>query len=220
MLLVKVFTMPFSDGVEGFDDDALRAFMADNEVVSLKEQFFFKDNLPYWSVMVVYRSGVGISQREKEDDGKLSKKDAYRSFLTKESMPLFNLLREWRNRKAEKQGYPAYILFTNRELAEIATLFPKTLSELLTVEGVGRVKVEKYGHDILKIVKTLKGQQEAEKPAPQQKESVKQTEEPVKETDKPAEPSQKETAQDRKTSPEPQEQGTLWEKEKEEKHET
>ena len=41
MLLVKVFTMRFSDSIEEFEDDSLRAFMADNEVVSLKERFFF-----------------------------------------------------------------------------------------------------------------------------------------------------------------------------------
>jgi hypothetical protein len=53
MLLVKIFTLRFSERIEEFEDEFLRAFMADNEVVSLKERFFFKDNMPYWSVMVV-----------------------------------------------------------------------------------------------------------------------------------------------------------------------
>jgi hypothetical protein len=211
MLLVKVFTMCFSDGVEGFDDDALRAFMADNEVVSLKERFFFKDSMPYWSVMVVYRSGLGLtSQMEKEQGKEVSKKDEYRSVLTKESMPLFNLLRQWRNTRARKDGYPPYIMFTNLQLAEIASLFPETLSQLSSVEGVGRAKLEKYGPEILKIVKTLKGQQESEKPASQPQETTQQTE-------KPAELSRKETAKDIKTPPEPHEQGILWERQKEEK---
>src|SRR3990170_4864186 len=49
MLHIKIFTLRFSDATEGFDDDSIRAFMADKEIVSLKEQFFFKDTVPYWS---------------------------------------------------------------------------------------------------------------------------------------------------------------------------
>jgi ribonuclease D len=205
MLLVKVFTLRFSDGIEEFEDDSLRAFMADNEVVSLKERFFFKDNVPYWSVMVVYRSRWGLTSKIKKDhDKESSKKDDYRSVLTKKSMPLFNLLREWRNKRARKEGYPAYIMFTNLQLAEIATLFPETLSQLLTVEGVGKSKLEKYGQDILTIVKTFKEQQE-----------------PAEQTESPAEPSPKETAQDIKAPLKSQEQGNLWEKQKGRKnHET
>ena len=56
MLQVKLFAMRFCDEIDGFDDEPLRAFMAGKEIVSLEEQFFFKDNVPYWSVMLMYKS--------------------------------------------------------------------------------------------------------------------------------------------------------------------
>jgi len=53
------------------------------------------------------------------------------------------LLREWRNEKAKKAGSPPYILFTNIQLAEIAGKYPETLTQLASVEGVGRAKIKK-----------------------------------------------------------------------------
>ena len=78
------------------------------------------------------------SQKKVED-----KKDDYRSVLTEESTPLFNLLREWRNEKAKKAGSPPYILFNNLQLAQIAGKKPETLTQLASVEGVGRAKIKK-----------------------------------------------------------------------------
>jgi hypothetical protein len=54
---------------------------------------------------------MGPASKIKNYQGKeLSKKDEYRSALTKKSTPLFNLLREWRNKRARKEGYPIYII--------------------------------------------------------------------------------------------------------------
>ena len=39
MLQVKLFAMRFCDDMDGFDDEPLRAFMVDKDVVSLKEKF-------------------------------------------------------------------------------------------------------------------------------------------------------------------------------------
>ena len=105
MLQMKLFAMRFCDELDGFDDEPLRAFMAGKEIVSLKEQFFFKDNIPYWSVMLMYKSKPGPIELSKEPAKKdEDKKEAYRSVLTEKSTPLFNLLREWRNEKSKKAG--------------------------------------------------------------------------------------------------------------------
>ncbi len=92
MVQVKLFALRFCDDLDGFDDEPLRLFMADKDVISLREQFFFKDNMPYWSVMVIYKSKLrprDVSQEsQKKGEGT---KDTYRSLLTEESTPLFNL---------------------------------------------------------------------------------------------------------------------------------
>ena len=44
---------------------------------------------------------------------------------------------------------PAYVVFHNSTLAEVAARRPKTLNELATVPGVGPTKLERYGEDVL-----------------------------------------------------------------------
>ena len=192
MLQVKLFAMRFCDEIDGFDDEPLRAFIAGKEIVSLKEQFFFKDNVPYWSVMLMYKSKPRPIDLSKESQKKVEdKKDDYRSVLTEESTPLFNLLREWRNEKAKKAGSPPYILFNNLQLAQIAGKKPETLTQLASVEGVGRAKIKKYGEEILQIARTLKEQQKTEKseearekPVQEKKEETQKTPEAVKKDEK------------------------------------
>lgn len=160
MLQIKIFTLRFSDAIEGFlDQEALNAFMSDKEIVDVREEFFIKGNIPYLSVIIKYMGVSSETFTVKEDTKKEARKDEYSSILTEESRPLFNILRQWRNERAKKDKVPPYVLFTNKELAEISVKSPETLVSLSTVEGVGKAKIEKYGKDVLKIVNTVKDEQ-------------------------------------------------------------
>lgn len=53
---------------------------------------------------------------------------------------------------ARAADVPAYVIFTDRTLQEIAAARPKTLDELSQVHGVGQAKLEKYGDMVLEIV--------------------------------------------------------------------
>lgn len=65
---------------------------------------------------------------------------------------LFEALRVWRSGIAHEAGVPAYIVFDNRTLEAIAQARPSDDAALLAVSGVGPVKLERYGHDVLEIV--------------------------------------------------------------------
>jgi ATP-dependent DNA helicase RecQ len=69
--------------------------------------------------------------------------------MPQEAVPVFEKLRAWRGASAKEQGVPAYVIFHDATLREIATLSPKTLDELGTVSGVGENKLAKYGQQIL-----------------------------------------------------------------------
>jgi ATP-dependent DNA helicase RecQ len=69
--------------------------------------------------------------------------------LPQEALPVFDQLRAWRAASAKEQGVPAYVIFHDATLREIATLSPSTLAELGTVSGVGENKLAKYGQQIL-----------------------------------------------------------------------
>jgi ATP-dependent DNA helicase RecQ len=65
---------------------------------------------------------------------------------------LFEALRAWRRLEAQAQSVPAYVIFQDRTLAEIAALRPRTLDELGAVPGVGRTKLERYGAAVLTVI--------------------------------------------------------------------
>ena len=59
--------------------------------------------------------------------------------------PRTSPLKHWRLERAKADGVPAYVVFHNSTLAEIAERQPKTLAELAPVPGVGPAKLERYG---------------------------------------------------------------------------
>ncbi len=66
-----------------------------------------------------------------------------------EAEPVFEALRAWRAAAAKEQGVPAYVVFHDSTLREIAVRLPATLAELSTVAGVGETKLARYGQQIL-----------------------------------------------------------------------
>ncbi|MFC4607938.1 DNA helicase RecQ [Streptomyces maoxianensis] len=69
--------------------------------------------------------------------------------LPEGTLPVFEALRAWRAATAKEQGVPAYVVFHDATLREIAVTSPSTLAELGTVNGVGENKLAKYGQPIL-----------------------------------------------------------------------
>ena len=72
--------------------------------------------------------------------------------LPAEALARFESLRAWRAETARAQNVPAYVIFHDRTLREIALRQPGTLAELATVPGVGAAKLERYGTQLLEIL--------------------------------------------------------------------
>ncbi|WP_019399246.1 MULTISPECIES: DNA helicase RecQ [unclassified Pseudoxanthomonas] len=67
--------------------------------------------------------------------------------------PLFDALRAWRAALAREQNVPAYVIFHDRTLRDIAQLRPATIGELARVGGVGGGKLARYGQDVLDVIR-------------------------------------------------------------------
>jgi len=65
---------------------------------------------------------------------------------------VFEQLRAWRAAAAKEQGMPAYVIFHDATLREIAAQAPSTLAELAAVNGVGENKLARYGQQILDLL--------------------------------------------------------------------
>ncbi|GAA5168402.1 DNA helicase RecQ [Pseudonocardia eucalypti] len=74
--------------------------------------------------------------------------------LPAEAAPVFERLRAWRGATAKEQGVPAYVIFHDATLREIATRLPASLAELGTISGVGENKLAKYGEGVLEVLAT------------------------------------------------------------------
>ncbi len=65
---------------------------------------------------------------------------------------LYEELRALRKRLADAQNVPAYVVFSDATLAEMAARRPATSAELLDVNGVGQTKLERYGDAFLAVI--------------------------------------------------------------------
>ncbi|WP_246103041.1 DNA helicase RecQ [Streptomyces piniterrae] len=77
--------------------------------------------------------------------------------LPEEALPVFEALRAWRGRTAKEQGVPAYVIFHDATLREIATARPASTAALGSVNGVGENKLAKYGQQILDVLAGREG---------------------------------------------------------------
>jgi superfamily II DNA helicase RecQ len=59
---------------------------------------------------------------------------------------------EWRRRISKASGAPAYVVFHDTTLVAVAEAKPRTHHDLLLVAGIGPVKAERYGDDVLALV--------------------------------------------------------------------
>ena len=71
----------------------------------------------------------------------------------------FENLRSLRSQIAKEEGKPAYIVFGDKSLKEMANKLPQSKSEMLLISGVGEVKYDRYGEQFLNRCIELKAQQ-------------------------------------------------------------
>jgi len=72
--------------------------------------------------------------------------------LPPDAEPVFERLRAWRAGVAKEQGMPAYVIFHDATLRQVAVSVPTTLAELALVNGVGETKLARYGEQILSVL--------------------------------------------------------------------
>nr|WP_320776653.1 DNA helicase RecQ [Streptomyces sp. CRN 30] len=89
--------------------------------------------------------------------------------LAPELVPVFEALRAWRAEQAREQGVPAYVIFHDATLREIATVRPTSVAELGGIGGVGEKKLATYGEGVLGVLASLDGvpDQPQDQPQPQ-----------------------------------------------------
>ena len=66
--------------------------------------------------------------------------------------PLFDALKEWRLARCKEDAVPAYVIFHDTTLGDVAAAKPATLGQLAAIPGVGPTKLDRYGLEILEVI--------------------------------------------------------------------
>jgi RecQ family ATP-dependent DNA helicase len=144
-------------------------------LITLEEHNFEKDNetIRYTKAELTHEgysyhpgdsSGISITSQgraAKSHKGKIfssSKKNEVKVIRRPahgmaENTELHTKIKEWRLAAAKRQGLPAFRIFSNRVLDSLSSALPTTHDELLMVEGVGPRFDERYGNEIIRLVK-------------------------------------------------------------------
>ncbi|MDY0748762.1 DNA helicase RecQ [Paucibacter sp. R3-3] len=122
------------------------------------------------SARAVLKGGVEVRLREANEKpkrgsgGKSSRERGTRtsSKAAVEAMDLdtgaqqrFEALKSWRGEVAKEHGLPAYVIFQNVTLAEMARQHPQSLDDLAGISGVGAKKLEAYGRELLRVLEAV-----------------------------------------------------------------
>ncbi len=113
--------------------------------------FLFQD-IEQYSVLKLTADAQGLLRSEQTLElarprirEKATKKPAAALKLDDSSMDLFEALRALRKKLAEEKGVPPYVIFGDASLVEMSQRRPATEDEFLDINGVGQVKLERYG---------------------------------------------------------------------------
>ncbi len=154
-MLIRVITLRFSTAMDGFDDTEITEFIKDKSVISLREHFFIRNETPYLVVVVIYDpvQDAPLVRNKAGNTGGGKRDESWRALLDDRDMQLFDTLRGWRAERCKKEGIPPYVICNNRQLANIVKACPQSAAALMRIDGMGKAKVEKYGREIIDLLK-------------------------------------------------------------------
>jgi ATP-dependent DNA helicase RecQ len=91
--------------------------------------------------------------RERRERGSMPAEPAGVAPPTEEQREVYGRLRDLRTRLAKEQELPAYCVFADRTLVELAKRHPTNKAEMRRVPGIGPAKIEKYGDAFLEVLR-------------------------------------------------------------------
>ena len=150
---VKLFTIPLFDNEAELNE--MNGFLRAQKVLTIDKQFVSVGENAYWSFCITY---LQLSkQSTMAQNAQRQNKIDYKEVLDVATFAVFSTLRTIRKQIAENEAIPAYAVFTDSELAEIAKLENIDMAHLQSIQGIGQKKAEKYGQILCEQYRTQMG---------------------------------------------------------------
>lgn len=131
---IKLFNVPVFGGDEAMDE--MNLFLRATKVLQVENHLISDTSGTFWSFCVKYLETSEPAKKARVD---------YMEVLDRESFQRFAHMRKIRKQVATDEGIPAYAVFTDAQLAELAKLEVLTPGTMEKVNGIGEKKVARYG---------------------------------------------------------------------------
>ena len=107
---------------------------------------FVETTTSYWSVLIHYE--LKSQQKQPEIEPQKEYDD-----LSENDRIVYKNLRNWRTQKAEQLNVKVFMICHNSELINIAIQKPDSINDLKKIKGFGELKTDKYGEEIVELLK-------------------------------------------------------------------
>ncbi|MDE5996321.1 MAG: HRDC domain-containing protein, partial [Eubacterium sp.] len=145
---LKMFTIPVLSCNE---EESVNRFLRSVKVLEVKKELGSVGTGVYWAICVVYLNDGRIENGQSANKEKID----YKSLLSEVEFKQFCVLRKLRKQLADTDAVPAFAVFTDSELAEIAKLSEINPTLMKGIKGIGNKKIEKYGEKLSVLFQEL-----------------------------------------------------------------
>lgn len=139
-----IITIPVLDSEK--EIEKLNGFIQSHKVIEVEKQVVQVGKNSYWTFCVQYLLG-NVPNR---NNLKYPEKTDYKELLSEEEFKRFAHFRNIRKQLATDEAIPAFTIFTDAELAEMAKQNPLTENTMQGIKGIGEKKMQKYADKFIK----------------------------------------------------------------------
>lgn len=136
---IQNFTLRLSETFYLEDLRQINRFLDKNEIIKSTETFSI-DPFPCWNILVFYNS---------------KNKEEILEELNDEQIKIFDALKSWRYQTSKKLNIPAFRIFSNSTLSNLAKNPPKTKENLFEIKGIGKNIIDEWGDEIMQLLDSI-----------------------------------------------------------------
>jgi len=138
---IKIFEVPTFDSTGA--NIELNKFLRNHKILNIEQQLVQNGNMSYWTFVVRYHGEEQISVRENKKD--------FMTVLGRDIFERFSILREIRKQIAANEQVKTFMVFTDKELAEIAKMPELIPEKMIAIKGIGDKKIERFGYKLVQM---------------------------------------------------------------------
>lgn len=154
---VRIITLRYQEGLQGFPEEALRKAISGREVLEAREHFFVHGNMPHMALTLLLGDAPSGGGAEGGGFRRSGQAPDPEETLEESRRPLYRDLKRWRNEQSKSEGKPAYAIARNTHLAEIVRRLPRSLAALREIDGIGEAFCRDYGAKVLGLIPDVLG---------------------------------------------------------------